>query len=110
MFIAETCQIQVKLINLNNKQPFKSILIQYVLSNLIEQVFIAFSGGMEVGLSRPSTGYEPGAPMVYGHSISGSSDASGGSTGMGGKPFSFKTTTRGGTTMQSAHRNFGVLG
>ena len=34
----------------------------------------------------------------------------GGSAGMGGKPFAFKTNTRGGTTMRSAHRDFGVLG
>ena len=48
--------------------------------------------------------------MVYGHSMSGGSDSSGGSAGMGGKPFIFKTTTRGGTTTQAAHRDFGVLG
>ena len=50
---------------------------------------------MDYGASRPSTGFESGAPMVYGHSISGSgSEASGGSAGMGGKPrFAFKTNT-----------------
>jgi hypothetical protein len=65
---------------------------------------------MSTGLSRPSTGFDSGAPMVYGHSISGESESSGGSAGMGGKPFVFKTTTLGGTTTKSAHRNFGVLG
>ena len=65
---------------------------------------------MDVGLSRPSTGFDPGAPMVYGHSISGGSESSGGSAGMGGKPFVFKTNTTGGTTTKSTHRNFGVLG
>ena len=67
---------------------------------------------MDYGASRPSTGFESGAPMVYGHSISGSgSEASGGSAGMGGKPrFAFKTNTTGGTTTRSTHRNFGVLG
>ena len=65
---------------------------------------------MDGGLSRPSTGFDTGAPMVYGHSMSGGSDSSGGSAGMGGKPFIFKTTTRGGTTTQAAHRDFGVLG
>ena len=69
------------------------------------------SEGMDTGYgSRPTTGFESGVPMVYGHSISGGSESSGGSAGMGGKPFAFKTNTRGGTTMRSAHRDFGVLG
>ena len=65
---------------------------------------------MDTGYSRPSTGFESGMPMVYGHSIGSGSESSGGSAGMGGKPFAFKTNTRGGTTMRSAHRDFGVLG
>ncbi len=65
---------------------------------------------MDAGLSRPSTGFQPAVPMVYGTSISSGSECSGGSAGMGGKQFAFKTTTKGGTTTLSAHRNFGVLG
>ena len=80
--------------------------------NWYKKRYYDLSKGMDYGASRPSTGFESGAPMIYGHSISGSgSEASGGSAGMGGKPrFAFKTNTTGGTTTRSAHRDFGVLG
>ena len=79
---------------------------------MVQKRYYHLSKGMDYGASRPSTGFESGAPMVYGHSISGSgSEASGGSAGMGGKPrFAFKTNTTGGTTTRSTHRDFGVLG